>query len=127
MQEWSHTLDLVANLSLPSITTEIKSLCKPIHNILKEATRSVAESPWATAAYDNTRGPQNGENPNFYAPGSVPSTPLSAAIGPAASAAVNPGPSARERDGPLRTGSSTRINFFERVDEYQRNTQNRRI
>jgi hypothetical protein len=107
------------------VTNEIKHLCKPIHQILKEATRTVAESRWATAAYDNTRGTMNGENSQFYASGSVPSTPLSAAIGPIASAAVNPGLSAREKEGPLRTASSTRINFFERADEYQRNTQRR--
>lgn len=129
LQEWSHALDLVANLGLPTVTNDVKTLCKPLHAILKEATRLVAESPWATAAYDNTRGPQNGENPNFYMPGSIPSTPLSAAIGPIASAAVNPvtGTGESVRVGPSRTGSSTRINFFERADEYQRNTANRRI
>lgn len=128
-QEWSHAVDLVANLGLPSVTNEIKSVCRPLHTVLKDATRAVAESPWATAAYDNTRAPQNSQSSSFYMPGSVPSTPLSAAIGPIASAAVNPGGAGTaggtERAGPLRTGSSTRINFFERADEYQRNTQRR--
>ena len=91
--------------------------------MLKDAVRLVAESPWATAAYDNTRGPQISENPSFYPAGSVPSTPMSAAIGPIASAAVNPVMALRE---PPRVTSSARINFFERADEYARN-QNRRI
>ena len=92
--------------------------------MLKEAGRAVAESPWATAAYDNTRGPQNSDNLSFYTAGPVPSTPMSAAIGPIASAAVNPGIALRE---PPRMTSSARINFFERADEYARNQQNRRI
>ncbi|KAF2672865.1 hypothetical protein BT63DRAFT_450889 [Microthyrium microscopicum] len=99
---------------------EIKPVMKPIHHIVKAASTLVQGSPWRVylekSNYMNgSEGLQGRPIPgaltiqahssNF---GSVPSTPLSAALGPAAAAAV---PS---KNGMGRQG----INFFDRENRY---------
>lgn len=88
----------------------------------------VQESPWAaymqktnyaTASENQLRGPLRNMNINtqqLNGNSSVPSTPLSAALGPAAAAAL---PSSKAGN------SRPSINFFERADRYANATNQR--
>jgi hypothetical protein len=98
---------------------------RPIHQVIKGATTAVQNSPWApymqkynyasNEALPRSQNPGSGATPanitiNTNQPNndSVPSTPLSAALGPAAAAAL-----------PSKGGMGRpAINFFERADRY---------
>lgn len=89
---------------------------KSVHVAVKDALARVASSPWAhytngipvlapSGGIDNFQGSSAGSVQQHSVFGSVPSTPLSAALGPAARATVP-------------SKSHSRINFFERADKF---------
>lgn len=109
-----------------SINPQIKAIMKAIHHAVKETSASISASPWATylsvkneplgiehyasRPLPSTMGLPgvHGYHPQNGSLGSIPSTPLSAALGPAAQAA-GPGKASSGRPG---------INFFERAESY---------
>jgi hypothetical protein len=105
---------------------------KAIHVVAKETTSRITASPWGSYLHNgNPMGgsgiyPPRAQHPNSTTlsvvsalqsqsanMGSIPSTPLSAALGPAALATV-----------PSKGGQSrSAINFFERADRFAASQQ----
>lgn len=103
-----------------STNPEIKQQMKDIHSSIKAASSLIRSSPWGhymtTEEVIPSQGAMMGRDNASLAPhskqssvGSVPTTPLGAALGPAAAAAI-----------PSRGGGS-RLNVFERADRFLAN------
>jgi hypothetical protein len=87
-----------------SIPSDIKAKMKEIHTTVKETTSKVQNSQWA---HHLTDAPLFEPNNHFKkaSAGSVPTTPLHAALGPASAAAV-----------PNLNRAQSKLNVFERAD-----------
>jgi hypothetical protein len=82
----------------------IKSKTKEMHGVIKETTNLISNSQWSP--FLQTPPPTEPNNHFKKASaGSVPTTPLHAALGPASAAAV-----------PNMIRAQPKVNFFERVD-----------
>jgi hypothetical protein len=119
----------VKTLGALSHHAEIKPVMKSIHVVAKETTSRITASPWGSYLHNSSSGnesfngrqlPNSGgsSSTNHLQPqssnmGSIPSTPLSAALGPAALATV-PNKGAQSRSA---------INFFERADRFAASQQ----
>jgi hypothetical protein len=87
------------NVTIPS---EIKAKMKEIHTAVKDTTNQISSSPWAK----ELETPSQSYNHNKKSSGgSVPTTPMHAALGPASAAAV-----------PNLTRAQPKLNVFERVE-----------
>jgi len=124
-QEWMGLAQLFKQLPRGACPSDIKNLMKPIHNAIKGASGAVSNSPWVSYMQKSNYNLVHGIDENSQTQGSsgaptlitinthrpnndsVPSTPLSAALGPAAAAAL-----------PSKGSSRPTINFFERADRY---------
>jgi hypothetical protein len=137
-------LDSARTHGFNSLLAPLRTVTKPIHAAVKDASAAIANSPWSgsTNAMPNTLSntsivpPTHRKHPSG---GSVPSTPMSAALGPAAQATMPTGSSmggssAMGSDGQVgrvpgvglqgqKMAPGSRINFFERHDRFERESR----
>ncbi|KAF2399051.1 hypothetical protein EJ06DRAFT_68924 [Trichodelitschia bisporula] len=147
-EEWSSFIEVSKTLGSSQTLGDIKALMKHIHIAVKEASVRITNSPWAagdaskapsvrevpfspsaSSFISSLSGSMSGNLPPPHMPhnkqgslGSVPSTPLGAALGPAALATL---PNSQAVRSNAQAGVGGKMNVFERAERLLTSQQRR--